>query len=510
MNPDLKKRGFWIAGAFILCYLALLTCAVTGLLSIPKEVFFAFPFALVGAYFYFFHFGDFAWAAIAFIPLSINFADLGGGLGLSIPIEPMLLGIALIFIFRQVSKGGIPRQVLRHPLTLLIFLQTIWVAATLLKSSYSEVSLKFLVARLVYIAVYYFFFIELFKKRKNIKKFLFLYLLGYIPVILYSLQRIGANGFSRPYSPVMAEPFYSDHTILGACIAMLLPICVLYYFNRKKLIKDKRLRSFVTFSLFVLVFGVIFSYSRAAWLSLIVVMFLRLLFMIRLSYGLIVAGLGVMVGFIYYNGENIVEAIRSREIRSGDSFFEHAQSVANVNTDESNLERINRWSCALRMYKDRPFWGYGPGTYERNYGTYQRLEETTRISSWDGDRGDAHSEYFTALSEQGMPGLIFLLLIIFYSIRLGMRVYYQARDPETRLLALGILLGLFTYYVHGGVNSFLDIDKAASLFWAMTAMLLALEMYHKNAESSQGFSEFSADLVEKEEPGYLGGNNSGK
>ena len=43
--------------------------------------------------------------------------------------------------------------------------------------------------------------------------------------------------------------------------------------------------------------------------------------------------------------------------------FERTRGFGNnVSTDASNLERINRWNCAIRMYAERPFLGHGPGT----------------------------------------------------------------------------------------------------------------------------------------------------
>ena len=100
----------------------------------------------------------------------------------------------------------------------------------------------------------------------------------------------------------------------------------------------------------------------------------------------------------------------------------------------------------------------------------------TRISSREGDRGDAHSEYLTLLSEQGTPALVIWLGLILLVIRSGLRVAYRAREPGVQRLGRALLLGLLTYFLHGAVNSFLDLDEAASLFWGMLAMLLLLDI----------------------------------
>ena len=45
---------------------------------------------------------------------------------------------------------------------------------------------------------------------------------------------------------------------------------------------------------------------------------------------------------------------------------------------------------------------------------------------------------------------------------------------------LVILLGFITYVVHGGLNNFLDTDKASVPFWGFVAALVAIDLYHKN------------------------------
>ncbi len=55
--------------------------------------------------------------------------------------------------------------------------------------------------------------------------------------------------------------------------------------------------------------------------------------------------------------------------------------MTNISSDASNLERINRWDCAISMFKERPFFGYGPGTYMFQYAKYQLKKNRTIIST---------------------------------------------------------------------------------------------------------------------------------
>ncbi|HAT47809.1 MAG TPA: hypothetical protein DCS71_02685, partial [Flavobacteriales bacterium] len=56
-------------------------------------------------------------------------------------------------------------------------------------------------------------------------------------------------------------------------------------------------------------------------------------------------------------------------------------------------------------------------------------------------------------------------------------------NPDDRILALGIFLGLVTYFVHGVLNNYLDTDKASAPFWGFLAMLVVLDIC--NTERAQ-------------------------
>ena len=82
------------------------------------------------------------------------------------------------------------------------------------------------------------------------------------------------------------------------------------------------------------------------------------------------------------------------------------ESFSNVSSDASNLERLNRWSCAWAMFQERPLWGWGPGTYQFEYAPFQTSDLRTIISTNNADLGNAHSEYLGPLAEQGVVGLV--------------------------------------------------------------------------------------------------------
>ena len=162
---------------------------------------------------------------------------------------------------------------------------------------------------------------------------------------------------------------------------------------------------------------------------------------------------------------------------SSDDFIEHVQSMSNIATDASNLERINRWNSALRLFADRPIFGWGPGTYQFVYAPFQNSADKTVISTNVGNKGTAHSEYLLILSEEGVIGFLSLISLFILISLAAIRVYYQAENPEARKYALLLFLGLITYMAHAVFNNFLDTDKAAVPFWGFAAAIIALDLY---------------------------------
>ena len=137
------------------------------------------------------------------------------------------------------------------------------------------------------------------------------------------------------------------------------------------------------------------------------------------------------------------------------------------------------------MYRERPLTGWGPGTYSFVYAPFQKSYELTIISTNFGDGGNAHSEYLGPLSEQGIPGMINVILLVVAVFYTGSRIIFKLKSGRMRWFALMVLLSLITYWFHGLLNNFLDTDKAAGPYWGFIAMLVAIDLYHKPTEQKQ-------------------------
>jgi O-antigen ligase len=189
--------------------------------------------------------------------------------------------------------------------------------------------------------------------------------------------------------------------------------------------------------------------------------------------------------FYMYRSDIYLKLEQNRQDSSKD-LAKHIQSISNIRTDVSNVERLNRWKSAFRMFKERPVLGWGPGTYMFKYAPFQLFHDKTSISTNRGNMGNAHSEYIGPLAESGVFGSLTFLMILVITLYTAVNLYSRSEsDFHVRLLIIGSTLGLVTYYTHATLNNFLDTDKASALFWGYTAMIVALDVYHCGKSKSQ-------------------------
>lgn len=410
-------------------------------------------------------------------PLAINLQDLEGGLGLSLPTEPIIFGIMMIFIFKQLHSCTLDAALMKHPVTIAILINLAWIFITCITSDLPAVSFKFFIARVWFIITFYFLGTQLFRNYSNIKVFSWLYIISFSIIIIYTLISHAKVNFDEQIANYIMSPFYNDHTVYGAMLAMFLPVLIFYTMNKKYSGSIK----FAAFLFLVLFFvALIFSYTRAAWVSLAAALIAYILLLFRVRFRTImVAFLAVCAVAIVYQTEIIMKLEKNRQDASQD-FDKHIESISNISTDASNLERLNRWNAAFRMFEERPVFGWGPGTYSFEYAPFQHAHEKTIISTNMGDKGNAHSEYIGPLCESGVLGALTFIAIIICVLATGFRLYYTVKENETKKLVLVTLLGFITYIVHGALNNFLDTDKASVPFWGFVAMLVAIDLYHKN------------------------------
>lgn len=416
------------------------------------------------------------------VPFSVDIASKDVGFAVSIPSEPLIIILALGFAFKAFIEQSVDGRIFRHPITICILIYLSWIGITAATSTMPIVSFKFLASRLWFILPFYFLGVSIFKKGRLANDFNWMYIFSMLGVIGYTIYQHSQWNFEKDPAHWVMTPFYYDHTQYGAMLAFFIPFLTAFSL-RNKLPLFLRILVFATLAAFLV--ALILSNSRAAWLSVLVAAALFLVIYFRIKWYIALSPFLVAYGYFVMNQTAILQKLEKNKQDSSGDFNEHIQSMSNISTDASNLERLLRWNCALRMYKEKPIFGWGPGTYMFQYAPFQRSYELTIISTNFGDGGNAHSEYLGPLAEQGLPGMIWVLLLVLVVSWVAIKTYYRVKDPYVRRTLIAVYLGLVTYWVHGTLNNFLDTDKAAVPYWGSIAIITAISMYAEKIPSAK-------------------------
>ncbi|NJM14842.1 MAG: O-antigen ligase family protein [Bacteroidales bacterium] len=438
----------------------------------------AIPIALVIAYVFVFNLSKFYYLLVFLTPLSLPLKEFAGELtfDMNLPTEPMLLALLAIVIFKYIHEKDFNPKLLLHPVSMAIMVNLAWIFITSLTSTMPLVSFKFFLARLWFVGALYFLAGEIFKDKENIYKMLWAYMAGLAIVVLIVTSKNVMLGLgNKNIAHHVMNPLFKDHTSYGAVLALFFPFLVANLFQ-KNMTFAKRW----TIIFFVVLFttAIVLSYTRAAWLGLVFVLGVYLLVHFKIKFRTIFTVLLVIAWVGYSFSHQIINSLDRNEQDSSGNLSKHIRSITNISSDASNLERLNRWGCAFRMFKEKPLLGWGPGTYMFQYAPFQRQNEMTIISTNNADVGNAHSEYLGPLAESGLPGTLSFVAIIAVVLVYGFRVYFRLKHPKDKALIMGLVLGLITYYLHGFLNNFLDMDKATVPFWGFTAAIVMFDLYH--------------------------------
>ena len=413
-------------------------------------------------------------------PFAINIA-LMPKMELSMPVEPMMILFTLMFFFRVLASRSYDLRLLRHPVSIALLASLAWMLITSCTSTLPLVSFKYLLARLWFVVPFFFAAAQVFRDRRRIRQFFWCYAIGLIAVVCIATAKTVGNFSDLQTLHRVMCPFYNDHTAYGCVIALFLPAAFYFIFSRG----SKGWARLFFFGIFaLLVVGLFFSYCRAAWLSVLgaIGVYVLIRMGMKVKWMVLLFGLGVGVFFVYQS--DVLYRLGKNHQDSSYDLAGQIKSISNISTDASNLERLNRWASAIRMWKENPLMGCGPGTYQFLYASYQRSYQLSTISTNAGNLGNAHSEYIGPLTEQGVPGVLLVVCVFMATFATGVRVYRTAKDKQVANMALAFTLSLLTYYIHGVFNNFLDTDKLSVPFWGFTAVIVALDVYSEKKEDS--------------------------
>lgn len=207
--------------------------------------------------------------------------------------------------------------------------------------------------------------------------------------------------------------------------------------------------------------ALMFTYSRGAYISIIVAFLVIGIFagmknLLKLSLGIIIILLPISI--IFGHG-NILPV----------SVTERFQSI--TKKDESIETRQNVWKIAKDYIVQSPLFGYG-----FNAKSYLLPLDT-------------HNMFLNILLEAGVLGLIFFLLIFLTGFKLALRVFKSSEDSFDKALSLGLMGSLVAMVVGNFFGSRFNLFASNGYFVALLGMVARLDSENRNKIKIKSFSK---------------------
>ena len=163
------------------------------------------------------------YSIIALAPISIPVYIEVLSLKLSFPSEFITVLLIITMGSSYFINEKLEKKIIFHPISILLLSDLFFTLIAATFSTMPLISFKRLLLKIGFIAIYYFVFSHWYKKSEKRSSLFFLYAIGLIYPIYSTLKWHSLQDFSVASSFAMPQPFFSDHTIYGACLAFVLP-----------------------------------------------------------------------------------------------------------------------------------------------------------------------------------------------------------------------------------------------------------------------------------------------
>ena len=275
------------------------------------------------------------------IPLSVTLKEFEQ-LAVSLPAEPLLAGVMILFIAKLLYEGNYDRKISHHPIAIVIYCIFLWMIVTTITSEMPLVSIKFIVSRLWFVIPSFFFCALLFKKPKNIDRFIWLYIASLCIVVVYTTIIHAQHGFDNDSAHWVMSPFYNDHTAYGAALAIYLIFAITYAFIPG--IKSRQ-KIFILAAVALLSVAMVLSSCRAAWVSLAASLGVLICVLLKIKFRWVFTTLVILVGLFFAFQHQIIDALEHNNQDASGDIVENIQSITNISTDASNLVGTQPSGC---------------------------------------------------------------------------------------------------------------------------------------------------------------------
>ncbi len=249
-------------------------------------------------------------------------------------------------------------------------------------------------------------------------------------------QLPGAN--AKPYG------LMSNRNLFGSAQALLLPF-VIYVFY--KAAKSWKLIS--AGAIICIIISLLISQTRSAWIAAAAIFLISLILVLIFSpinrkkwiIGFISTMLciaaTVLLVLVTDSEGTLKESLKERSKTFTQTSDQNTKSVANVQ------ERIKIWNKTIRLIKDKPITGAGPGNWKINVAAYGSDGLAWRYGRFGPDR--PHNVYLLIASETGIPGAVLYFGMWVLIAIVAFNVIYKPQSEDQRILIILMLSGIAAF-----------------------------------------------------------------
>ncbi|MDF1698259.1 MAG: O-antigen ligase family protein [Saprospiraceae bacterium] len=409
------------------------------------------------------------------LPFSIEFYL--GSFGTDLPTEPIMLALTCIGILLFLLKfKSISLSYIYHPISIFLFLHLIWLFFTSIFSQSPTVSYKFFLAKLWYVIPFFFLTFHFIKSSYSIEKItkLLSVFLGIAVAIV--LTRHSMEGFTFDTSHQVVRPIFRNHVSYSAILVVVLPFIWAFYQNEKNVFIKRLLVGVI--GLFVV--GTYFSYTRAAQLSVVIAIGAYFIFKFRFAKIAVTASLIVAIigsGYLM-NNNKYLDFAPDFEKTVAHTKFDNLLEATYKMEDISTMERVYRWVAAAQMIEEKPFIGFGPGSFYFHYQKYTINSFETYVSD-NPEKSGIHNYYLMTLVEQGILGLILFIGLVVSIVLYGERLYHELTNKRDKSYIMAATISTVVICALLIINDLIEVDKVGPFFFLNASLIVLFDLKNR-------------------------------
>jgi O-antigen ligase len=429
------------------------------------------------------------WFLLFSIPASVELDFFNDTLSTSVPDEPIMWMLLLVFMLMWARQPDIiPRWWWRNPIVMMVILQYLWMIVTVIYSKETLLSVKFMAAKTWFLVSFFVLPIWVFREKKDYRKAFIITLVPLLGTIVAILIRHAEYNFHfRKIEKAIGE-IYKNHVDYSTMLSMF--FCLLWV--AFPLTKGK-----TWFMRFTILFLIIFflpvlylTFARAAMVAVVFAIGISWLIRLRLVnivmpvfYGLLALG---MV-FVINNNHFLNFRPNYQKTFMHNKFEDHI--IATIQgRDMSSMERVYRWIAAVRMSKDEPITGYGPNAFYYYYKPYAVSSFRTYVSR-NEEHSTTHNYYLYMLVEQGYPGMIIYAIFIMVVFAQAQKIYHRFKDRYYKYVTLGLTMMFAAGFINNFFSELIESHKVGSVFYLGVGLLVILDRKSRELENETAPAE---------------------